>query len=141
MKEKNNIEWVDVHNDALMVSLGIRPRNVQPRDPSVWTKTDKEKKILKKLRNRYKPKFKSSSIAPKKHIPVYAKLIVQVNSKAFPKTTYSHMCWQSDIQQILNNYVDKDGRPAYTKYHWNGQDYKPGTLPFWYVKGKHFGGI
>ena len=27
--------WVDVHDDALMVELGIYPRPATPRDPSV----------------------------------------------------------------------------------------------------------
>ena len=31
--------WVDVHDDAQMVELGIRPPSLAPRDPSVWTKT------------------------------------------------------------------------------------------------------
>ena len=36
--------WVDVHDDALMVELGIHPRPVTPRDPSVWSKSKQEKK-------------------------------------------------------------------------------------------------
>ena len=39
---------VDVYNDYEMVSLGIRKPVFTPRDPSVWTKTLKEKKALKK---------------------------------------------------------------------------------------------
>ena len=31
--------WVDVRDDAQMVELGIRPPLLEPRDPSVWTKT------------------------------------------------------------------------------------------------------
>ena len=47
--------WVDVHDDELMVSLGIRYPKAKPRDPSVWNKTDEEKILLRKLRTKYDP--------------------------------------------------------------------------------------
>jgi hypothetical protein len=46
--------WVDVHDDALMIELGIRPPHATPRDPSVWTKSKQEKKILRTLRCAHK---------------------------------------------------------------------------------------
>ena len=42
--------WVDVYDDALMVELGIYPCLATPRDPSVWSKSRQEKKILRTLR-------------------------------------------------------------------------------------------
>lgn len=46
--------WVNVHDDELMIKLGIRPPHLVPRDPSVWTKTPYEKKLLKSLRRVHK---------------------------------------------------------------------------------------
>lgn len=47
--------WVDVHNDDDMRKNGLwRPYDVTPRDPSVWTKTPKEKAALKKAKSIWK---------------------------------------------------------------------------------------
>ena len=46
--------WIDVHNDDAMRKAGFfRPYTVTPRDPSVWTKTKKEKEALKRAKSRY----------------------------------------------------------------------------------------
>ena len=46
--------WVNVHDDEAMRRAGIwRPYDVTPRDPSVWTKTKKEKAALKRAKSRY----------------------------------------------------------------------------------------
>jgi len=135
MKEKNNIEWVDVHNDELMVKLGIRYPNLQPKDMSVWTKTDREKKILNKLRNRFKHSLKTGSISIGRRIPVYDKLIIQIKPIKGLKTTYSHICGQSDIPRILSNYVDSKGRNIVIKYRWVNKWYRYGDIPFWGPKG------
>lgn len=50
MSKKKETSWVDVHNSDLMISLGIHPKYATPRDPSVWTKTPKEKALLAKCR-------------------------------------------------------------------------------------------
>jgi hypothetical protein len=134
MKEKNNSEWVDVHNDALMVSLGIRQPNLQPKDMSVWTKTPREKKILKVLRKRYKNSIKTKSMYIPKTIPVYDKLIVQIKPTKGMKTTYSHQCGQSDIPRILGNYIDNKGHNLVVKYRWLNKWYNYGILPFWRSK-------
>lgn len=45
--------WIDVHNDNAMRKAGFfRPYDITPRDPSVWTKTAKEKALLKKVKSR-----------------------------------------------------------------------------------------
>lgn len=131
MKEKNSITWVDVHNDALMVELGIRQPNVEPKDISCWTKSDREKKILKKLRKRFKHSLKTGSYHTSRIIPVYGKLIIQIKPKSGYKTVYSTQCGQSDIPRILSNYVDSKGESVVIKYRWNNKWYNYGTLPFW----------
>lgn len=134
MKEKK-IEWVDVHNDALMVSLGIRQPDLSPKDPECWTKTSKEKKILKRLRKRHKHSITTSSIIPSRFIPVYSKLIIQLyKNDQFNKTTYSTMCWQSDIANILSRYMSIKNKSLVSKYYWNGKWYKSNELPFWHSK-------
>lgn len=144
MKEQK-IEWVDVHNDDLMVSLGIRPANLEPKDPFVWTKNAKEKRILKRLRNRYKHSLKSGSVYTPKAIPVYTKLIILTkpskrytfntkSGKIFYKTTFSTICGQRDIPRILSNYVSENGKNLVIKYYWNGKWYKATERPFWYGK-------
>lgn len=127
-----DISWVDVHNDSLMVSLGIRLPNVEPRDMSVWTKTAKEKKEVRKMRNKHKNDYITGGIKEPKSIPVVAKLIVQIYGKIGNKTTFSYTCTQSNIPNILSKFVDDSGKSIIRYYKWNGKTYKPGTLPFWY---------
>ncbi len=124
MKKNNDIEYLDLKNEELCIYLGIHPRNATPRDPSVWTKTPKEKQELKKLRLRHKHDKMFGSIPEEATIPVYDKLILYI--KKGP--TYSIKCGQSDIKHILNKY----GLNNILKYSWNGKTYKPGVLPFWY---------
>lgn len=123
--------WVDVHNDELMVMLGIRCPNLQPRDPSVWTKTPREKKELKKMRLRHKHIKLTGGVCPIKSIPVMSKLIVQIIGKNVPKTTFSYECLQSDIPRILCQHVNEKGESIVRYYKWNGKEYSPKTLPFW----------
>jgi len=130
--------WVDVHDDALMVELGIRPPKAVPRDSSVWTKTLKEKKLLASMKSQHKGRM-HFSIAPTRIIPVRAKLIIQLKkNRIFPHTTYSTICWQHQISDILSRYyiVNKKTKciePIVSKYYYNGRTYKPNELPFWPV--------
>ena len=129
-------EWVNVHDDELMVELGIRLPNLAPKDPSVWTKTPHEKKMLKSLRRTHKGRIHFYSV-PRKSIPVRAKLIVQLKkNKNFPNTTYSTECWQHEIEDILLNYYAKNSKTGYneclvSKYIYNGKTYVPSESPFW----------
>jgi len=131
--------WVNVHDDALMVELGIRPPKAVPRDPSVWTKTLKEKKLIASMKSQHKGKM-HSVISSRRVIPVRAKLIIQLKkNRKFPHTTYSTICWQHQISDILSRYciVNKKTNcieSVVSKYYYNGRTYKPNELPFWPVR-------
>lgn len=128
--------WVDVHNDALMVELGIRPRSATSRDPSIWTKSKQEKKIVKNLRCAHKGKM-HFGISSCKEIPVQAKLIIQLKkNKRFPHTTYSIICNMHQIGDILSFFyqIDKQNKTIVNvvdKYTFNGKTYAPNERPFW----------
>lgn len=132
----DNNHWVDVHNYALMVELGIHPSPVTPRDPSVWSKSKQEKKILRTLRCAHKGKMHLGT-SPRKVIPVRAKLIVQLKkNKRFPYTTYSTICGMHQIGDVLNffNQWDRKNRmivSVVAKYTFNGKTYMPNERPFW----------
>lgn len=128
--------WVDVHDDALMVELGIHPRPATPRDPSVWSKSKQEKKILRTLRCAHKGKMHLGAPS-RKVIPVRAKLIVQLKkNKQFPYTTYSTICDMYQIGDILNFFHQWDRQnktmvSVVAKYTFNGKTYAPNERPFW----------
>lgn len=51
-KEKE-IKKINIHNDEEMRNNGlIRYPKLEPRDESVWTKTDKERQLLRKYKCR-----------------------------------------------------------------------------------------
>lgn len=149
-KKEHDSGWVDVHNDALMVQLGIRNPMVEPRDSEVWSKNKNEKKQAKWARRQLKHAFDHCTWpAPFKQIDIPGKLIVQIkktskfskvqpNGVKFYKTTFSHECNQSDIPEILYKYMirgkNKQDVTLVKWYKWNGKTYSPGELPFWYGK-------
>lgn len=145
---------VDVHNDAEMVAIGIRVPLATPVDESVWTKTDAEKKELAKKRAVLKHYFdhtKGVSTARKWSIPLRDKLIITIrNHPKFRKikknkkgeivtnykTTFSHVCGQSEIKDVLKMFevYDKQTKSKISlveKYYWNGKEYAPNVLPAW----------
>ena len=128
--------WVDVYDEALMVELDIHSRPVTPRDPSVWTKSKQEKKVLRTLRCTYKSKMHLGA-SPRKVIPVRAKLIVQLKkNKQFPHTTYSTICGMHQIGDVLNFFHQWDHQNkmmvnVVAKYTFNGKTYTPNERPFW----------
>lgn len=133
--QKEEDRWIDVHDDAVMNEMGLwRCPNVTPRDPSVWTKTPNERRMLKVLRHTCKDDMHFHS-SPAKRIPVRAKLIVQLKkNKVYPKTTYSIECWQHDIPSILSGYritVKGVSQSVVAKYSFNGKTYAPNEVPFW----------
>lgn len=135
-KKPSTSGWIDVHNDTLMVELGIRPKSLSPKDPSVWTKTNQERKLLHSLKRSHKGKIHMGSV-PEKVIPVRAKLIIQLkkNSK-FPNTTYSMICDMHKINDILNSFMQYDKQTKtminlVAKYKYNDKEYSPNELPFW----------
>lgn len=127
--------WVDVHDDELMVSLGIRFPLFSHRDESVWSKTPNEKRLLRQVRdNSEKIHF---NIYPRKIIPVKSRLIIYLKkNKKFPNTTYSTKCWQHEVGDILLKYhshnknTGKDENLV-SKYVYNGKTYCPEQRPFW----------
>ena len=145
---------VDVHNDAEMVAIGIRVPLAKPVDESDWTKTDTEKKELAKKRAVLKHYFdhtKGVSTAKKWSIPLRDKLIITIrNHPKFRKikknkkgeivtnykTTFSHVCGQSEIKNVLKMFdvYDKQTKSKVNlveKYYWNGKEYAPDVLPAW----------
>lgn len=134
--QRDEDRWVDMHNDALMVELGIRPAILSPRDKTVWTKTPNERRLLKSLRRSGKGRIHFHSV-PEKSIPVRTKLIIQlVKNDKFPKTTYSTECWQHEIKNILLQYYKRNKKTGVneclvSKYTYNGKTYAPNERPFW----------
>lgn len=134
--QRDEDRWVDVHDDALMIELGIRPAALTPRDKSVWTKTPYEQRLLKSLRRSSRERIHFHTV-PEKSIPVRAKLIIQLNKNdKFPKTTYSTECWQHEIRSILLNYYQRNKKTGIneclvSKYTYNGKTYGPNEKPFW----------
>lgn len=135
MNQSKESGWVNVYDDVLMVSLGIRLPIVTPRDKEVWTKTSYEKKQLKALRNNKKMYFHT---IPQRSIPVYSKLIIYLKkNNIFGKTTYSINCWQHEIGNILSKYYQLNKKSGLNEclisyYKYNGKVYKPEERPFWF---------
>lgn len=134
--QREEDRWVDVHDDELMIELGIRPPHAAPRDKNVWTRTPHEKKVLRSERCKHKERIHFHNV-PRKSIPVKARLIIYLkNNKKFPNTTYSTECLQHEIGDILFKYYAKNRKTGYTeclvtKYIYNGKTYAPNERPFW----------
>lgn len=134
--QREEDRWVDVHNDELMILLGIRAPHAISRDSSVWTKTSYEKKVLRVERCKHKGKIYFHN-TPRKNIPVRAKLIIYLKkNNKFPYTTYSTKCMQHEIGNILFNYYAKNNKTGsieclVAKYIYNGKTYTPNERPFW----------
>lgn len=135
--EKNEEDLrVNVYDDAEMVALGIRPRNLEPRDPAIWTKNSIEKKNAKLVRQHLKHYFEGTRwAAPRRSIPIPGKLIVQLKrNNAYKHTTYSFECMQHDIPRIIGHYKVGKNESLVSWYKWNGKTYNHNELPFWYGK-------
>lgn len=130
MKQSKKDTKINVHDDNAVRAAGIfRPYDVTPRDPSVWTKTKKERKQLKRMKH---IKLDDGHFwnTPPKHPVVTAKLIIQLKkNKKFPQTTYSFMCTDTSVKNYLDRFVtvSKNGNPVnwVAKYSYNGIPYGP----------------
>nr|DAJ71567.1 MAG TPA: hypothetical protein [Caudoviricetes sp.]DAN75112.1 MAG TPA: hypothetical protein [Caudoviricetes sp.] len=121
-KKKEEDKRVDVNNDAEMVALGIRNPFVTPRDPSVWTKTEKERKAWKKQRRFPAP---DSRWAPPARTSRFVGRLI-VNVKGLDKTTYRHDCPETDIPYLLSKY--KSEHSSIVRAFWNGKEIDPERL-------------
>lgn len=138
IQKKEEDRWIDVHNDDVMREMGFfRPFNQSPRDESVWRKTPNERRLLRNVKRQGKGNDMHFHSAPHKHIPVRAKLIIQLKkNKKYPNTTYSTECFMSDIPDIISQYRVVNPRTNYSesvvaKYSFNGRTYAPNEVPFW----------
>lgn len=121
-KDEKKIEPVDVNNDAQMVAFGIRPPHLKPRDPSVWSKTEKERKAWKKQRHFPAPNTRwAPPVKPSKFV---GRLIVHV--RGLEKTTYRHDCPETDLPYLLGKY--KNEFCTIVKAFWNGKEIDPERL-------------
>lgn len=116
-KEENR--KVDVNNDAEMIALGIRNPHVKPHDPSVWIKTEKERKAWKKQRRFPAPNLRWAP--PTRALRFIGRLIINV--KGFDKTTYCHNCSEMDIPYLLSKY--KGEHSSIVRAFWNGKEIDP----------------
>lgn len=115
-KSEKQASPVNINNDEEMVRLGIRPPKVNPRDPSVWSKTEKERQIWRKVKNFPAPDTRWA--APIKSSKFIGRLIVHV--RGLDKTTYRHDCYQSDLPYILKKYENESS--TIVKAFWNGKE-------------------
>lgn len=129
-KKELDPKAVNIHNDDEMRKNGLwRPYNVTPRDPDVWTKTNKERKLLNKLKYSWKKKDMHFWNIPEKRGTVTAKLIIQLKkNNKFDKTTYSFICRNSEIKNFLNNFTSHNHKTGkvhnyVAKYSYNGKTY------------------
>lgn len=132
---------IDIHNDDEMRANGLwRPFNATPRDPSVWTKTKKEKEAVKSMRAQWKNRGHFPYLG-KKRTNIRAKLVVYLSKdknkyKGFDKSTISTECYLHNIDNVLSKYIVWNKRfrcpeNLVLKYSFNGRTYSPNERPFW----------
>lgn len=130
--EEKDSKWIDVHDDKVMREMGFfRPYDVEPRDPSVWTKTNKERRELKRAKGRCSKLGNwHMGLTPNKEVKLSSKLIVSLKkNNSFDKTTYSFKCRQSNVNNLLDRFVSKSGKSLVAKFNWNGKTYNSSQLP------------
>lgn len=132
---------IDIYNDDEMRANGLwRPFNVTPRDPNVWTKTNKEKEGVKNMRAKWKNRGHFPYLG-KKHVNIRAKLIIYLSKdknkyKGFDKAVIATECYLHNIEDILSKYTVWNKRlnkseNLVLKYSFNGKTYATNERPFW----------
>lgn len=124
-KIRVELDLVDITNDEMMIREGLRQPIQTPRDPSVWTKTEKEKRLWKKYRRVLAPNTRWAS--PEKSNGLPGKLIIQV--RGLEQSTYSHKCLTTDVLYLLSKY--KTESSSIVKSSWNGQTFDPEHIRLW----------
>lgn len=118
---------IDVHDDELMIKLGIHPPYLRNKDTSLYIKTPNEKRVLKKLRKIHKNKIRFCN-APTKYSRTEGKIIVYLQkNKIYNNTTYSTKGSLNKLNEVLTKYGD-----LVSKYVYNGRTYRITERPFWY---------
>lgn len=124
--QKKKEESVNVHDQELMIELGIHPPYREIYD---FSKTLKEKADLLTYKHKDGRGFYTRGVYKKPYsIPVYDKLIIYVKEDG----TRSINCGQSDIPGIL--FRLKKDKKTILKYQWNGRTYQSNEIPFWKPK-------
>ena len=124
--QKKKEESVNVHDQELMIELGIHPPYREIYD---FSKTPKEKADLLTYKRKDGRGFYTRGVYKKPYsIPVYDKLIIYVKEDG----TRSINCGQSDIPDIL--FRLKKDKKTVLKYQWNGRTYQRNEIPFWKPK-------
>lgn len=121
-KVRVELEPVDVMDNEMMIREGLRQPDRIPRDLSVWTKTDKERKLWRKYRRFPVPN--SRWAAPEKSGGLPGKLVVQV--EGMEKTTYAHKCLTTDVHYLLSKYKTENSNIV--KCSWNGKTFYAETV-------------
>lgn len=124
-KVREEVEAVDVTNNEMMIQEGLRQPNRVPRDPSVWSKTEKERRLWRKYRRVAIPN--QSWTAPEKTGGLPGKLIIQV--RGLGKTTYAYKCLTTDVRYLLSKY--KTNYSSIVKSSWNGKTFDPECVRLW----------
>lgn len=120
MQKRNRpeVEPVDLSNDQECIALGLRNPVVPPRIESLWRKTDKERKQLKKL----KRSVQTSPYGwapPTKESKYSDTLIIHVRN--FPKTTYVFK--QCPNMSVINR-INSFGIGNIVKVYYGGRSIK-----------------
>lgn len=130
MRKKKNVQETvpvrELKSDALVDIVA----GYVARDPEVWSKTEKEKKQLRKMKAQLDHDISGKSLRPYREIPVYDNMIIYLK-KAIDicgkkYTTLSVHCGQGDIPMVLHRHAGE-----IVKYKWVGKVYTPDKLPFW----------
>lgn len=119
--------WINVHDEALMISLGMHPRNWIAPD---FSKTHKEKVALKKARLASDEVSHSSINFKEASFPLYTKVIVILKKNDnFKERVHSRKLWMYQLANYLSQFCTKKGKSVVDHYIYNGKTYYPGELP------------
>lgn len=124
---KKTSDWVNIHDEKLMVSLGIHPRDYKIPN---FSKTEKEKAMLRRMKRSAMPITTKMVSNNEASFPLYDKIIVYLlRNNSYKKQIYSSKIWMKDIQSYINSFVSKKGKNLVKYYFFNGKKYRANELP------------